>query len=77
MQADIIRLSINKDLKLKEKKGKEKISSNARSYISFASTITSTITTALCQCRNKGVEAKLEILVVEDIQADFIVRKVV
>jgi len=48
MQADIIRLSINKDLKLKEKKGKEKISSNARSYISFASTITSTITTALC-----------------------------
>ena len=30
-----IELSINKDLKLKERKGKERIGSNARSYIQF------------------------------------------
>src|ERR1700733_5264993 len=59
MQAYIIRLSINKNLKLE--KGKEKSSSAAQSYVQSSGHVTATchhITaicrnlTAVCQCRN-------------------------
>ena len=55
-----IRLSINEDLKLKKRKGRDRqqrkklytISWSRESYVSSASTITSTITAVFCQCRN-------------------------
>ena len=55
-----IRLSINKDLKLKERKGRDRqqreklytISRSHKGYMSSISTITSTITAVFCQCCN-------------------------
>ena len=60
MQAYIIGLSINKNLKLKKGKGKDKwqreelymIPQSRKSHASSTSIITSTITTVFCQCRN-------------------------